>query len=295
MYASLLIWLAILLSAILPLVFFLLRLSGHVLSINSIRPISLRYVRYARQKLYTISTSSIHIKLHLPRPREPHWAKILVQNYQYRDPECSVSISTIKITLWFFPMLFRFTAGPLITLQFEDFRLHVYNSTYTPKWVRKLGDNLIYTAINEETVRLHQFKPRFVLNGLTVVTGSKERFDGPIEKPGMRPGQELDDFKINGRAQQWHIHNKRNNRMYTYNSLETELRRSSAEDRQTLVIIARESKWTKLPLVGHFHDVSLLQCVFSSSLRQTPIYRMYLTFGCQIRQTDAHLNAQRAH
>lgn len=257
-YSSLLAILAFLLSATFTLVFFILPLLGHALTIGSIHPTSLRHVRYIRAKLYSISVSSIRLVLHFPSPREPYWAKLIAQGYHYQDSKCAVSSSKIEGTLWFFPMLFRFTAGPLITLKFDDFRLQVYESEYTPRWVRQLRDNLIYTAINEETVRLHQFKPRFVLSGLMGMSGSIKGSD-EIDIPGLEADREIDDVKIQGKAKQWHIHNVQNNRMYTFDAIEMELRESWVDGRGTLVMIAHDSKWTKLPLVGHCFDKSWLR------------------------------------
>ncbi|KAJ3566129.1 hypothetical protein NP233_g7196 [Leucocoprinus birnbaumii] len=253
--------------------FLVLPLCGHVLTIGSIRPTcSLQNVRFVRAKLYSISASSIQFLLHVPNSREPFWAKLFVQDYYYRDLKCDVSIAKIEITLWFFPMLFRFTAGPLLTVKFDDFRLRVYNSEYTPRWVRELRDNLIYTAINEETVRLHQFMPRFVLSGLISMTGYNRDTD-EVEKPGLEANQGLDEVKIQGKVQQWHIHNARNNRMYTFDTMEMELRDSWVEGRESLVLITHDSKWTKLPLVGQISDESLLR-YFGRTLAQAPIELM---------------------
>ncbi|KXN85725.1 hypothetical protein AN958_10908 [Leucoagaricus sp. SymC.cos] len=66
--------------------------------------------------------------------------------------------------------------------------------------------------------------------------------------------------KIQGTAQQCqHIHNVQNNRIYTFNVLEAELRENWTEGRGPLVVIAHYSKWTKLPLVGHSLDTLLLR------------------------------------
>ncbi|KAF5352662.1 hypothetical protein D9756_006132 [Leucocoprinus leucothites] len=253
------------------ILFLILPLCGYVLTIGSISPAgSLENVRFVRAKLYTISASSVHFILHLPNSKEPYWAKLYATDYHYQDIRCGVAITKIEITLWFFPMLFRFTAGPLITLKFDNFRLQVYNSQYTPIWVRQLRDNLIYTAINEETVRIHQFKPRFVFSGLIGMTGcGLDPDEARVERPGFAVDQELDEVKIQGTAQQWHIHNARNNRMYTYGVLEAEMRESWVEGRESLVIIAHNSKWTKLPLIGQMYDASVLRHI-GRTLLQAP-------------------------
>jgi hypothetical protein len=80
-----------------------------------------------------------------------------------------------------------------------------------------------------------------------------------VDKPELEADQKLDEIKIQGKAQQWHIHNILNNRMYTFNAIKMELRENWVEDRRTLVMIARDAKWTKLPIVGHSFDRSWLR------------------------------------
>lgn len=250
---------AVLVVVLVPLLL-ALRAFGHVLTIGSIRPTSLHHVKYVCKNLFIISASSLRLQLHFPTSKKPYWAKLYVHDYYYNDPRHTVSFATAKGTLWFFPVLFRFTSGPLITFKCDDYRIQVYDSQYTPAWLRLLRDNLMYTIINEETVRLHYFKTRLVSTGLIGMTGSEQGYQGSVEKPGLGDEQDLDEVKIRGEAQQWHVHNIRNNRMYTFGALDIEVRKSWVEDKSTFVMIAKNSKWTKVSLVGqHRGNTSLLR------------------------------------
>ncbi|EKM84265.1 hypothetical protein AGABI1DRAFT_124586 [Agaricus bisporus var. burnettii JB137-S8] len=235
-------WLAFAIVVVLAIYF---RISGRVLKIDSIHPLTLSYSRHihnARDKLYSISASSPLLKLHIPRPRDPHWAKLIIQNYQYRDGRCGVSIATIHITFWFFPVLFRFTGGPLLTLIFDDFRLHVYNSALTPRWLRQVRDNIVYTILQEETISLYRFKSRTSLSELMGLEPHQIRYHTLMkEKSDEEPTPRLaDQIKIYAIAEQWSIRNKLNNRMYNIN-FEMEHRKAITEDKATLKMIIRES------------------------------------------------------
>lgn len=253
---------------ILALLLFVPRLLGHVLTIGVIRPTSLQHAKYVYPNLFTISASSLHLKFHLPTSKNPYWAKFFVNDYYYDDPRSAVSFASLEGTLWFLPVLFRFTSGALITLKFDDFRIQVHDSQYTPQWLRLVRDNLVYTVVNEETVRLHHIKTRFVSTGLIGMTGSEQGYQGPVEKPGLGPEQDLDEVKIQTGAQQWHIHNARNNRMYTLGVVDIEIRKSWVEDRRPFVFIAKNIKWTKVSLVGQYRrNTSLLRYVAKSILQ----------------------------
>jgi hypothetical protein len=254
-------WLIISTAVLLAIYF---HISGHVLKVDSIRPFTLSYARYihkARDKLYSISASSPVLKLHIPRPRDPHWAKLTIQNYQYRDGRCAVSIANIHITFWFFPVLFGFTGGPLLKLRFDDFRIHIYNSRLTPQWLRKARDNIVYTVLNEESLCINQIKFRTSLEDLMGLEPNKTRYGAPRENLDEESRQQLvDQIKIYGQAERWNIRNDLNNRMYSFN-FEMEHRKAIMEDQATFKMIIRESTWVKLPLVGHFRDVTTLRSV----------------------------------
>lgn len=249
-----------LLAVVFVLLLFALRLLGHVLTIGTIRPTSLHHVKYVSKKTFTISASSLRLQLHLPTSKEPYWAKIFVHDGHYDDPRHALTVASLEGTLWFFPVLFRFTSGPLLTVKVYDYRIQVYDSQYTPAWLRLLRDNLVYTIINQETIRLNYFKTRQVSTGLIGMTEGEQDSEGPVEKPGLEAEQDLDEIKMRSEAQQWHIHNINNNRIYTFGALDMEVRKSWVENRSTFVLIAKNSKWTKVSMVGqHPKDTSLLR------------------------------------
>ncbi|KAF9535710.1 hypothetical protein CPB83DRAFT_842202 [Crepidotus variabilis] len=207
---------------------------------------------------YTLAIGKLSLRFHLPTSRKPSWAVIVAEECDFKDADCAVTFLRGASTLWFFPVFFRQTSGPWITTSLDGFSVIVFTSENTPRWVQLLRNNMIYTILDGETIRLNNLKSRIQFSTLT---GSKEGYNGQVEKPGLRPDEQHDEIKLHLEVSQWHIVNVRR-RMYTYGDVKALLRRNWAEDHGSLIVCSEGSKWTKMP-----------------ALAQQEAYRKSSTFG----------------
>lgn len=155
----------------------------------------------------------------------------MAYDYNYMDTECHVSLAQLSVALWLFPALLRFTAGPLATVEMNDFRVKVFSSEATPLWIVVLRRNLISTALNGDTIRLDDFETNINIRAVV---------------PDGDDASSVDESRLSASFEGWHIFNWQK-RMYTFGRIDAQLRRSWVDIRDTkLVIIATESRWTKM-------------------------------------------------
>ena len=214
---------------------------GYTLRIRRISWLALHGISFSSPGLST-TVRTLSLRLHIPRPSNPRWATISLSGITSRDSDCTVSLASATLSLWFFPVLFGFTAGPWVTTSLDGFSARVFSSKRIPRWVDLLRGNIIYTILDGDTIRLHNLKTKIFFSGLT---GSEEGYDGEVEKPGVRPGEEHDEIRVRLAASQWHIMNTRH-RMYNFGELEMELRRSWVDGRGSFVMISEGGRWVKL-------------------------------------------------
>ncbi|KDR85505.1 hypothetical protein GALMADRAFT_365327 [Galerina marginata CBS 339.88] len=226
--------------------FYLARFLGHDLRIRRINIFSLT----ADGLSYSSSTRSIGIEklgilFHRPRLQAPYWAIITAQNYELKDDASHVSLDQLQAKLWFFPVLFRFTGGPWIEATLDGFKIRIITSKNCPLWIERLRNNLIYTVLNGETIRLQSLKTKLFLSTITAAEG----YNDEVYKPGFNEAETQDEIRVQCTASQWYI-STWHGRMYSFGDLQAELRRSWVEDRGSFVMIAKESRWLKLPFVA---------------------------------------------
>jgi hypothetical protein len=227
------------------------KLSRHKLLLGRIRLGSVHKLRYSFLDTF-ISVSSIHIALHIPRPSNPRLATFIAYDYDYKDAECRTSIAEVRTTLWFFPVLFRVTRGPWFSVQLHDFRLRVHSSQRPPGWVQKLRRNLTTTVLTGELLRLDSFKTTVLLSGLT---GAPNGSTSPIEKPGVDDREPQDEIRVTGYGKGYQTRNWQQ-RTYTFDNVEAQLRRSWVENAGSFVLIAEGTRWTKEPSALQLQTVS---------------------------------------
>ncbi|PPQ70734.1 hypothetical protein CVT26_014699 [Gymnopilus dilepis] len=189
------------------------------------------------------------VALHRPRKDAPYWCILTAENYEYKDDMCHVSIDSVEIILWFFPAFFRFTGGSWVTVNLSGFVVYVPTSQKCPPWIQKLRDDLLYTILNAETIRLHSLEPRIVFGETTtVVDGSNEGGQNQVKCTH-------EEICLGGTASQWHIFRFNNGRIYTFGDVMAEWRRCHDESHESFVLICREAHWTRVPILVPVEDV----------------------------------------
>lgn len=213
---------------------------GHTVRVGKVRPFYLTNIQYTGAKSgIKITSSRVEIHFHLPRPSNPRWATFTAHDYEFRNPHYHFSILQVHATLWVLPLLFRFTAGPWVTVKLDDFCIRIFSSKATPTWIEDLRANLLSTILNGETLRCDSFETNLsFVNTIELLSGA---VNGKHENNASR-----DELRITASSEQWHILNFRS-RMYTFGKLDAQLRKNCADDIASFVLIAKESRWTKVP------------------------------------------------
>lgn len=103
------------------------------------------------------SCARAYVRIHIPRRPNPRWLTFTVEEVLYASETCDVSIAQLSVAFWFFPLLFRQTAGPWTNVELQDFRIRVMRSNATPYWVKLLRKNVVGAVIAGEILRLDDF------------------------------------------------------------------------------------------------------------------------------------------
>ncbi|TFK26766.1 hypothetical protein FA15DRAFT_587751 [Coprinopsis marcescibilis] len=148
---------------------YVLRISGYVVKVSRIKlwPLALQNITYSHHTAdgSTVgSIGSVVVQLHIPRPSAPYLAEILLKDVTLTESsKYNVKIERMKVKMWLLPHLFRFTAGPIITAEFDKFMVEVTNSSVEPWWLEAIRLNVIAAALHGQVIRLHDLKTKLWL------------------------------------------------------------------------------------------------------------------------------------
>ncbi|KAI0829093.1 hypothetical protein BC628DRAFT_1417438 [Trametes gibbosa] len=137
------------------------------LSLSSIHDIHYAGTLYSKSYSFTYTTSSITWRFHLPRRTDPRWLTITVGDILYSSSSSDISTTKIEVILWFFPVLFRFTAGPWANVSVDGLRIKVQKSTATPYWIQQMRANLVSTFLTGDFLRADVFRTAIRFAGLS--------------------------------------------------------------------------------------------------------------------------------
>ncbi|KAF6754219.1 hypothetical protein DFP72DRAFT_1009846 [Ephemerocybe angulata] len=194
------------------------------------------------------------IRFHIPTPSYPRITSIEVEGCSFVQGDAhAASVDHVVISVWFLPVFFRHTAGPIMTVKIEGFVADTINSKGEPWWVRDMRRNVTETLLQGETIRLHDLKTRIWLYKPITPPEDAHRldiegadFDTTVDEDEdeddegeVRVGHdELDDTAIKARevadesearirvhGEHWLIRNPNNDRTYTFGEVNVELRR----------------------------------------------------------------------
>ncbi|OSD01145.1 hypothetical protein PYCCODRAFT_1504552 [Trametes coccinea BRFM310] len=162
---------------------------GHRLKIGHLSwsaAFSIRYeaTLYDKSYSFTFTSSSLSWCFYLPRADNPRWLTVTLFDTIYTSSTGDISTTKLETVLWFFPVYFRFTAGPWADVTIDGLRIRVQKSTATPYWVQRLRENLVGTFLTGEFLRADVFRTSVRFAGL-----SEHEEDKP--KGYTKPGSKL--------------------------------------------------------------------------------------------------------
>ncbi|EPQ60033.1 hypothetical protein GLOTRDRAFT_134798 [Gloeophyllum trabeum ATCC 11539] len=214
---------------------------------------------------FTLKAAQVVLRFRVPRPSYPAWATLTIKDIFHASPQASASVERALLTLWLFPYAFRFTAGTYVNVQLDDFRVRVFDSESTPRWVEILRRNLIMTMLKGETLRLDDFKT-------SVRFGVPDRWQSPESKQrqevdGMSGEQEM---MVTVMGEKYHTKNWQG-RIYALGKVDMQWRTSLSSDRGRFVMVMEEARWIKVRETYELETPISTPYQILSSILQLPV------------------------
>ncbi|PFH45357.1 hypothetical protein AMATHDRAFT_160558 [Amanita thiersii Skay4041] len=253
---------------------------GYVLHVGKIQPLrgSFYRIRYTNPAGMDVYISRVNFTPHLPRPSYPCWGTLTASGYEYKDHECHVTIGVVHVTCWLFPVISRFTSGPWLTTRMEDFRVRVYTSSHTPRWIEYVRRNLIYTILNGDTTRLDDFSAQVTFSNANRDGRAMRRRTEDERNSVTWLGEGHVEALVSTSSERWQIVNMQNRRLYAFGTLSTLLRRNLDGDRGSYQMIAKNSTWTMAARVGsssNYGHIVLWKVILAFVMFPYDIWRIY--------------------
>lgn len=137
------------------------------LSLAAAYDISYEGTLYDKAYSFKYTTASISWRFFFPRSDNPRWLTITARDILYTSSSGDISTTTLETVLWFFPFLFRFTAGPWANVSVDGLRIRVQKSTATPYWIQVMRETLVSTFLTGEFLRADVFRTTVRFAGLS--------------------------------------------------------------------------------------------------------------------------------
>ncbi|KIP03826.1 hypothetical protein PHLGIDRAFT_56689, partial [Phlebiopsis gigantea 11061_1 CR5-6] len=202
--------------------------------------------------------SRMSLRFHWPCRPNPKLVTFTAEDILYKSTTADVSTGRLSAVLWFFPVLFRQTAGPWVNAELDDFRIRIFGSDETPCLVKVFRENLVGSVLTGDVLRLDDFGTNVRFSGVTesaVEDGEGSGGDGQREHPdanrctAKRPqpylGREQDEVRISAFARGLMLHNKEG-RVYSFGALDAQLRRNWTANRGNFVMIVKDARWVRV-------------------------------------------------
>ncbi|KAH9923122.1 uncharacterized protein BXZ73DRAFT_51130 [Epithele typhae] len=265
---------------------------GHRLTIARLSLFAAHGIRYEAlvdHKSYAFSFSAplLTWSLHLPHTSDPRWATVLLHDAFYTSTSADVAAERLTLKLWLLPVLFRHTAGAWADVALAGLRIRVRRSTDTPYWIQRLRANLVTTLLTGEVLRADLFRTAFHFGGL--FTAMDERSLGESDR--MRaytttPLRTHDPYELCfSLAARGLLINNGEGRMYTFGSIDSQLRRDWAKDRGSFALVAEECQWVRVLFPYERVAPRPFSLQLLSSILHFP-YDLWRNVNCPIRTTN---------
>lgn len=186
----------------------------------------------------------------------------------YKSSNWDASSSRLTGTLWFFPVLFGQSAGPWVNAQLDNFWIRVASSTAMPYFVQRLRGTLVRAILRGKILRADDFKTTVAFVGITerkehalCAKDENSSQDGEDCIPPKEPelckagcngdpptfmSKEQDSIRVSAGVDQLLVDNAEG-RVLACGGVDAQLRRAWTGHRGSLVIVAREARWIRVP------------------------------------------------
>jgi len=191
-----------------------------------------------------VAIANIKFGYHWPSREAPYVLSITIEQYEYQDEVVHISVGNAVVKIWLFPAYFGITAGPWIETKAKDFVMQITSSKHSPWFVDIIRRNIIHSVVNGDTIRLNSMNMKTVFGQLGVP--DVEHTVDDVAKIGLRHGEINDELRVTISTSQWHVYAPWSGRIYSYDNLQAELKKNWTEKRGSLVLIAKECRWTKV-------------------------------------------------
>jgi hypothetical protein len=220
----------------------LLRVFGYGVNIRQVYPSIIDFSLSSPS--YMVTLDKLTISLRLPSATIPHWATITAYGYTYTDDDSVVRCNEATITIWFFPVLYRRTAGPWVTTTLDGVSIHISTSERTPRWIRLLRDDIFCSILDGETICLQHLKTKLQFSGHS---GSNSQFIGNDKVLKLSGPQAEGNLwpHLSFSSSQWHIINLRR-RMYRFGNLDLTFWRDWSDNLGSVTLHSKDSQWTAM-------------------------------------------------
>lgn len=243
-----------------------LRIQGISLSRFALYDISYVGSVHGEEPSIFFTCSALSVSLHLPRTPNRRWFTLTLTDILYKSSSWDASSSRLTSTLWFFPILFRQSAGPWVHAQVDDFRIRVASSTAMPYAVQRLRETLVRAILRGKILRADDFKTNVAFVGITehkdealcTKDEDSDQTDEDTEEsepckigcdanPPTFASDEQDSIRISVGVDQLLVDNAEG-RVLACGGVDAQLRRAWTGHRGSLVMIAREARWIRVPM-----------------------------------------------
>ncbi|EIW63748.1 uncharacterized protein TRAVEDRAFT_110902 [Trametes versicolor FP-101664 SS1] len=215
------------------------------LSLAAAYDISYEGTLYDKAYSFKYTTASISWRFFFPRSDNPRWLTITARDILYTSSSGDISTTTLETVLWFFPFLFRFTAGPWANVSVDGLRIRVQKSTATPYWIQVMRETLVSTFLTGEFLRADVFRTTVRFAGLSEHPDDKPAATMTTNPAGPLRPQDEDEVRFGALARRVHI-NDTQGRICTFGSIDAQLRRNWAADRGSFAMVAEECRWVRV-------------------------------------------------
>jgi hypothetical protein len=220
-------------------------ISGHSFGVGRITFFALEDFRYTFRDKISLSIQKIVLSFYIPSKSSARWLSISASGIEFKDSHHHLSLAQKHTDFLFFPLVYKHSAGPLLNVDLDDFRVIIYTSEFTPAWIEKMRNNLTCAVVIGETIQLDDMKTEMNLD--TNIADRGQETDG----------KEKSESRVSIHAENWFIVQELIERMYSFGKLDMQLRRNWAPrpgGGGVLAIIASSCRWIKLLPPGDSPD-----------------------------------------
>ncbi|THH31963.1 hypothetical protein EUX98_g2237 [Antrodiella citrinella] len=172
------------------------RYPDHYLSIGrvSLSNLTLYDVKYSGTLwhgtyAFTYTSKQITVQLNWPFSAPHKWMTFTSKATYYTSSTANISTASIVAVFWFFPLLYKQTAGPWTDVEIEDLRIRVRKGGETPYFIQRLRENVVGAVLQGDIYRVDDFKTSVRFSGLS---------EADVEEKAPEDSEDADEDPYSG-------------------------------------------------------------------------------------------------